>query len=153
MKVKQTDKHTGFVLHVSGMISTTPIHTYSVLVPFGGWLFEEWMGTWSSPSSKQLLRDAQQENPEMWTDSFKELLMKKEGPHFWRHVMQTLAHMTNSATTQQHYVTFMLKYKGITRSGHEILAKMGMTSSTSSYDDWEKLKREDAGRLARYTKL
>lgn len=72
-------------------------------------------------------------------------LIKQFGSPFLGHVLSTLTQQGNSASRQMCYITYALKYHGLSRFGVCILAKLGNALPLSTMDDWSKtLHRENA---------
>ena len=115
------------------------------LVPVGGWLFEKWMTTYSSPN----MRKAWCQNKQARIDGGVEVdletdLVQREGGRFMAHQYLVLSGTSNTVSRQLNYIAFMMKFKGLSRTGQTIMSKMGMCSSLSTFDPWLKLRTAQA---------
>jgi hypothetical protein len=93
-----------------------------------------------------LIRDVDEP---LFTDAQTTAVIEGEGSVYLTHTITTLGNMGSSVTRQMHYISFMLKYKGLTRSGNEIISRMGYVASHGSFDTWIKGRQAESERLAR----
>lgn len=63
----------------------------------------------------------------------------KEGGKF---LMKVILQIGVQGVTQRHHNSFFLSYRGLAKSGHNILSKSGITSSYTAYTNWLKIKKE-----------
>ena len=63
-------------------------------------------------------------------------IVKAEGPAFMSMVWLALGNIGTAAIIQKHYLSFLLKFKGASRSARQITSRMGWTSKSSSFDTW-----------------
>lgn len=75
--------------------------------------------------------------------------MVHEGASFMTHVWHVLSNMGTYGRQQQKYVTFLLKYKGISRSGIKLLGGMGIASKLTEFDKWVAAKIAQAKTTSR----
>lgn len=63
----------------------------------------------------------------------------KEGGKF---LMKIILQIGVQGVTQRHYNSFLLSYRGLAKSGHNVLSKSGITSSYTAYSKWLRTKKE-----------
>ena len=128
------------------MISPGDENLVSMLVPTGGMLFEFWLENYASWKIANLYQTALKESfgeLKMQEDEFAEY-EEAEGMQFLAHTWLTLGNIGKSAQTQLHFISLLLKTKGVSRSGLQIAGKLGMCSKHTQFGRWEAEARNTA---------
>ena len=75
-------------------------------------------------------------------------IVEEEGPHFQAMVWLALGNIGDAAILQLNYMTFMLKFKGCSRSGLKLTGSVGWTAKMTTFDKWVAAQSEAAHRTA-----
>ena len=100
-------------------------------------MFERWLdeyATWKvNQSWKNFVRNRR-------TPTLDDIVpwVRAEGGPFLQHTWITLGNIGHSAMLQKHYFTFLMLYKGCTKSGLILTAAVGLTSPWTQFNEWRK---------------
>ena len=110
---------------------------FTHIVPTGGKLFENFINNCLSYSNHRKWTSHKQAHPNapLGGELF-EAIVEAESSNFMSMVWLALGNMGTAAIVQQHYLSFLLKFKGCSRSARAIGAQMGWCSKSSSFDTW-----------------
>lgn len=119
---------------------------YFHLVSSGGILFEKFLCNYSSYTIAREFKRKIHDLPfgEQIGDADFDVLRKSEGAVFLSTVYLLLGNMGESVLRQKHYLSFLCRFKGITRTGQDIMSSLGWLSCTSSYDTWTDTQEQAA---------
>lgn len=78
-------------------------------------------------------------------------LIDMEGAQFLMWILHVVGNIGRAADEQKKFLTFFLAYKGISRTGRDILSRSGIGMKKTAFDAWKKKKLEEAKVKARCT--
>ena len=98
-------------------------------------MFMEWMNDYGSDSlRKSWMAVLDGGQPYQWDDDLQDALVKKEVPPFMTQTLICLRNFSRYANTQLKYIGFILKFKGLSRSGIDFTNWLGLTPCVRSLD-------------------
>lgn len=103
----------------------------------GGHLFEWWLDEFSSWKVNKAWKAILRERRRATLDEVVEMVEVEGGP-FLQHTWTTLGNIGHDAMLQKHFFTFLLLYKGASKSGLVLTAALGLTSPWTQFALWRK---------------
>lgn len=109
-------------------------------------MFEDYLHQNSTYTSHRIWKGWLKAHPdEDVSEQLYDDLIHTEGSQFMAAVWMALGNIGTSAILQLHYLSFLMKFKGASRSALKICAQYGWISKLSSFDGWledQELKSE-----------
>lgn len=125
-------------------------HNVFSVAEFGGQLLDLWIRELGPQGVKRdwmrMVKTAHRTGTPV-TEALMRHLFKKVGGGWFGFVLTSLG---KRGIYQLHYHSFMLQFKGVSRSGRELLHKMNQASGRTSYDNWVQQQALESSNRARY---
>ena len=81
-------------------------------------------------------------------DDFEPLLLAYKNK-FFMHLLQTLP--GNTSLKQRYYLSFLFEFKGVSRSGLDVMNAFGIGNALTTYDRYRRVDVEAADKRIRYS--